>query len=136
MKIKYDVLEKEYARAGEASSNFKRTLKQLAISADIVRKVAIAMYEAEINMVIHANGGVIEAEVLPEKILVKLADSGPGIPDIEKAKQEGFSTASETARDLGFGAGMGIPNMMKNSDFFNIETELGKGTTVTIAVNL
>jgi anti-sigma regulatory factor (Ser/Thr protein kinase) len=94
------------------------------------------MYEAEINMVIHADGGVIDVDILPEKVHMALKDSGPGIPDIELAKKEGYSTASDEVRDLGFGAGMGIPNMMKNSDFFKIYSEVGKGTTVEIEVNL
>lgn len=122
--------------AGEASGAVKRTLKQLGIPAGVIRKVAVAMYEAEINMVIHANGGVIDVEVSPEKVIVVLKDKGPGIPDLELAKKEGWSTASEQARDLGFGAGMGIPNMMRNSDFFHIDTEIGVGTTVTLEVNL
>ncbi len=136
MKFSYDVLDGDFLSAGEASSAFKKVLKQLGIPADIIRKIAIAMYEAEINMVIHANGGVIDAEVLPEKIVISLKDVGPGIPDIDKAMQEGFSTASDEARNLGFGAGMGLPNMKKNSDFLNVTTEVGVGTTIEITVNL
>lgn len=136
MKLHYDVLEGEFVRAGEASSNVKKALKQLGIPSNIVRKVAIAMYEAEINMVIHANGGTVDVDILPDKVSATLKDTGGGIPDIELAKKEGYSTASDEARDLGFGAGMGIPNMMKNSDFFHIESEVGVGTTVQIEVNL
>lgn len=136
MRIHYDVLDGEYLRAGEASSNLKKVLKQVGIPSGIIRKIAVAMYEAEINMVIHANGGDINVDIEPDTVKIVLKDVGPGIPDIEKAKQEGFSTASEEARDLGFGAGMGIPNMMKNSDFFTVESEVGVGTTVTIEVNL
>lgn len=136
MKLHYDVLTDEFIRAGEASSNVKKVLKQLGISSGIIRKVAIAMYEAEINMVIHANGGVIDVDILPDKVYMALKDSGPGIPDIELAKKEGYSTASDEVRDLGFGAGMGIPNMIRNSDFFKITSEIGKGTTVEIEVNL
>lgn len=136
MKLHYEVLEGEYSRAGEASGDVKKTLKQLGIPSDIVRKIAVAMYEAEINMVIHANGGVVDVEILPGKVVAVLRDTGLGIPDLELAKTEGYSTASDEARDLGFGAGMGIPNMMKNSDFFNITSEVGKGTTVEITVNI
>jgi anti-sigma regulatory factor (Ser/Thr protein kinase) len=136
LKLSYTVLEGEYARAGEASSAVKKVLKQLGVPAPVIRKIAIAMYEAEINMVIHANGGVVDVDILPDKVFIQLTDTGPGIPDIEMAKREGFSTASDEARDLGFGAGMGIPNMIRNSDFFNIKSEVGKGTTVEIAVNL
>ena len=136
MKLHYDVLEDEFVRAGEASSNVKKVLKQLDIPSHTVRKVAIAMYEAEINMVIHANGGTVDVEIMPDKVYMALRDTGPGIPDIELAKKEGYSTASDEVRDLGFGAGMGIPNMMKNSDFFKLTSEVGKGTTVEIEVNL
>ncbi len=136
MRLNYKVLDGEFFSAGEASSNLKKTLKKLGVPADIVRKIAIAMYEAEINMVIHANGGEIDVEILPDKVHIVLKDVGPGIPDIEKAMQEGYSTASDEARNLGFGAGMGLPNMKKNSDFLNVESEVGVGTTVTISVNL
>lgn len=136
MKLHYDVLEGEFVRAGEASSSLKKVLKQLGIPSGIIRKIAIAMYEAEINMVIHANGGGIDVEIKPELVSIILADSGPGIPDIDLAMQEGYSTASPQARDLGFGAGMGLPNMKKNSDFFHVTSEVGKGTTVEITVNL
>ncbi len=136
MKLSYEVVDGYFSSAGEASSSLKKTLKQLGIPADIIRKIAIAMYEAEINMVIHANGGVIEAEILPDKVVILLKDKGPGIPDIDLAMTEGYSTASDEVRNLGFGAGMGLPNMKKNSDFLNITSELGVGTTVEIAVNL
>lgn len=136
MKLSYTVLDGEFTRAGEASGAVKKVLKQLGIPADVIRKIAIAMYEAEINMVIHANGGVVDVEIQPDKIVAVLKDNGPGIADVEQAKQAGFSTASEAARDLGFGAGMGIPNMIKNSDFLGITTELGKGTTIEIEVKL
>ncbi len=136
MKLHFEVLKDEFVRAGEASSSVKKILKQLGVSSEIIRKVAIAMYEAEINMVIHANGGTVDVDILPDKVYLVLTDTGPGIPDIELAKKEGYSTASDEVRDLGFGAGMGIPNMMRNSDFFKITSEVGKGTTVEIEVNL
>ncbi len=136
MKIHYDVIDKEYIKAGEASGNLKKILKQLGIPADLIRKIAISMYEAEINMVIHANGGDIDVDIEPDKVKIVLKDRGPGIPDIDLAMQEGYSTASDEARDLGFGAGMGLPNMKKNSDFLNVTSELGVGTTVEITVLL
>ena len=105
-------------------------------SPEVVRKVAIAMYEGEINMVIHANGGTIDVEITPEEIIMVLHDSGPGIADIEKAMQEGFSTASDHARNLGFGAGMGLPNMKKYSDKMTVDSTVGVGTTVTMVINV
>ncbi|MDR1687432.1 MAG: ATP-binding protein [Clostridiales bacterium] len=135
MTLHYDVIEDDFISAGEASSDLKKVLKQLGIAPDIIRKIAISMYEAEINMVIHANGGTIDVEIKPDKIYICLKDTGPGIPDIDLAMQEGFSTATDKIRDLGFGAGMGIPNMKKNSDFLKITSEVGVGTTVEIEVD-
>ena len=103
-------------------------LKQLGVPPDVVRKVSIAMYEGEINMVIHANGGIITIYISPTEVTMILKDSGPGIPDIDKAMQAGYSTAPDNIRSLGFGAGMGLPNMKKYSDDMKIETELGVGT--------
>lgn len=136
MKLQYEVHDGEFVRAGEASSSVKKILKQLGIASDIIRKMSVAMYEAEINMVIHANGGIIDVEITPEKVRVVLADKGPGIPDIEKAMKEGYSTATDAVRDLGFGAGMGLPNMKKNADFLNVESTVGVGTTVTLEVSV
>ena len=136
MKLNYDVQGGEFTSAGRASSRVKKTLKQLGIPPEIIRKVSVAMYEAEINMVIHANGGTILAEITPEKIYVCLEDEGPGIQDIDLAMQAGYSTASREAREMGFGAGMGLPNMKRYSDDLKIETELGKGTKVEITVML
>ena len=134
--LHYEIPDDDFTRAGEASGNVKKKLKKLGLNPEAIRKVAIAMYEGEINMVIHANGGVIDVEVLPDKIVMVLKDKGPGIPDIEKAMQEGFSTAGENVRNLGFGAGMGLPNMKKYSDKMTIDTVVGEGTTVTMEVNL
>lgn len=136
MKVQYKVEGKEFFVLGQASSKMKKTLKQLGLPPKIIRKVAIAMYEAEINMVIHANGGIIEGEITPEKIHISVIDEGPGIEDINLAMREGYSTASNEAREMGFGAGMGLPNMKKNSDFLNITSEVGKGTKVEIIVLL
>ena len=125
----------DLTRAGEASSSRKRALKQLGIPADIIRRISIVMYEGEINMVIHAHGGTITVTIGDEGVEMVLKDTGPGIPDIEKAMQAGWSTASEEVRAQGFGAGMGLPNMKKNADTFHIDTVLGVGTTVTAAVH-
>lgn len=134
MKLNFEVDGDEFILAGEASSQVKKVLKQLGVSSEVIRRIAIAMYEAEINMVIHANGGVIEVEITTEKVYVLIKDTGPGIPDIELAMQEGYSTATEKVRELGFGAGMGLPNMKKYSDGLKIVSEVGKGTTVEITV--
>ena len=126
----------DFTRAGEASGSVKSTLKKLGIPPDIVRKVAIAAYEGEINMVIHAGGGQVAVEISPQAILVDMIDTGPGIADVEMAMREGYSTAPDEVRTLGFGAGMGLPNMKKYADEMHIESEVGKGTTVHLKVNL
>ena len=135
MVLTYQVDPDDFTRAGEASSSLKRTLKQLGIPADIIRRISIVMYEGEINMVIHAHGGTITVTIGDEGVEMVLKDTGPGIPDIENAMQAGWSTASEEVRAQGFGAGMGLPNMKKNADTFHIDTVLGVGTTVTAAVH-
>lgn len=132
----YSISGDDFTRAGEASSDIKNKLKMLGIDNQAIRKVAISMYEGEINMVIHADGGEITVTISHEEIIMVLADKGPGIADISKAMQEGYSTAPEEVRSLGFGAGMGLPNMKKYSDEFQIESELGVGTTVTMKVHL
>ena len=134
--LQYKVSPDDFTRAGEASSDVKNKLKQLGISPTAIRKVSIAMYEGEINMVIHARGGEITVDVSPETIKMVLADVGPGIPDIELAMKEGYSTAPDEIRSLGFGAGMGLSNMKKYSDYMDIQTELGVGTTITMIVNV
>ncbi len=135
MKLHYDVNGDDFTRAGETSSKVKKTLTQLGFKPQVIRKVAIAMYEAEINMVIHADGGTIDVEISPERINVVMKDKGPGIPDVEKAMQEGFSTASSKVRELGFGAGMGLPNIKKYSDSLDIDTQIGEGTTLRLIFN-
>lgn len=132
--LHYDVPGDDFTRAGEASSDVKRKLKQLGYNTDAIRKVAIAMYEAEINMVIHAGGGIANVEIFPDKVHMVLEDQGPGIADVEKAMQEGYSTAPDNVRNLGFGAGMGLPNIKKYTDQLEIETEVGKGTTLRMTV--
>ena len=128
----YTIDGDDFTRAGEASSSVKNKLKQLGLDSDVIRKVAIAMYEGEINMVIHADGGAITVTVSDTDITMVLADHGPGIPDVEKAMQEGYSTARPEVRSLGFGAGMGLPNMKKYTDEMHIDTVIGKGTPITM----
>ena len=136
LEFTYEISGEDFTRAGEASSDVKRKLKKLGVSPDVIRRVAIALYEGEINMVIHAHGGKITIQISEDKITMILDDVGPGIPDIEKAMQAGYSTAPDNVRNLGFGAGMGLPNMKKNTDSIDIETKLGVGTKVTMAINL
>ncbi len=130
----FDVDGENFSSAGEASVIVKKKLRQLGIPPDIIRRVSIAMYEGEINMVIHADGGVADVTVYDTEIVITLEDHGPGIPDINLAMQEGYSTARDNIRALGFGAGMGLPNMKKYTDFMNIETEVGVGTKITMKV--
>lgn len=134
MKLHYDVDGGEFISAGGASSRLKKTLRQLGLPNEIIRKVSIAMYEAEINMVIHADGGVIDVEITPEKIHVILKDQGIGIEDVGLAMQVGYSTASKEAREMGFGAGMGLPNIKRYSDDLKVTSIVGVGTTVEITV--
>ena len=136
LKLHYEVDKSNFINAGEASSSVKKVLRKLGVNPECIRNLAIAMYEAEINMVIHANGGTIDVEISPECIHVVLADSGPGISDINLAMQEGYSTAGDNVRELGFGAGMGLPNIKKYSDDLKIKSEIGVGTTVEITVNI
>lgn len=136
LKFTFDVDGENFTSAGEASVAMKKNLRMLGVSPDVIRKVAIAMYEGEINMVIHAGGGTATVTIYPDCIEIVLDDKGPGIPDVDLAMKEGFSTASENIRSLGFGAGMGLPNMKKNSDSINIESTLGVGTKITMKINI
>ncbi|HNX13677.1 MAG TPA: ATP-binding protein [Oscillospiraceae bacterium] len=135
IKLHYDVDGSDFTTAGAASSDTKRILKKIGIPPDAVRRVSIAMYEGEINMVIHADGGAADVEIGEHSVTIKLVDHGPGIPDIGLAMQEGWSTAPEEVRNLGFGAGMGLPNMKKYSDTFEITSQVGVGTKVIMTVN-
>ncbi|MGI6174601.1 MAG: ATP-binding protein [Christensenellales bacterium] len=132
--LSYQVPGDDFTRAGEASSNIKKALKRLGFPPEVVRKVAIALYEGEINMVIHANGGEITATIHTDRIDMQLVDHGPGIPNIDLAMKAGYSTASNDVRDLGFGAGMGLPNMKKYADDFEISSTIGEGTTISMTV--
>lgn len=126
----FDIRAGEFQTAGDASASIKRKLKQIGIDSAVLRRIAVASYEAELNLIIHSQGGKLKLDMTPAAIVLTSADVGPGIADISKAMQEGYSTASEEARDLGFGAGMGLPNMKRNADGFSIESEVGKGTCI------
>ena len=134
--LRYEVPGDDFTRAGEASGAVKKRLKALGYNSDAIRRVAIAMYEAEINMVIHADGGYCDVDIYPDRVEVRRADKGPGIPDVEKAMQAGFSTAPDNVRNLGFGAGMGLPNIKKYTDEMRIETEIGVGTNLYLTVKV
>lgn len=135
MKLHYDVLKDDFSRAGEASSKIKNMLRQLVIDANILRRIAIATYEAEINLVIHSLGGTIDVYIKPECVEIYIEDYGPGIENVELAMTKGYSTATTVAREMGFGAGMGLPNMEKVSDEFVIESTLNVGTKIKMVVN-
>jgi anti-sigma regulatory factor (Ser/Thr protein kinase) len=136
LKLHYDISGDDYTRAGEASAQLKQVLKHLGLSSSIIRRVAIAMYEGEINMVIHANGGTIDVEIDSVCISLILRDTGPGISEIDLAMKEGYSTASENVRSMGFGAGMGLPNMRKHSDYMKLDSKPGVGTTVYMKISI
>ena len=136
LKFHFDVDGDNFVSAGQASVQVKKNLRRLGLPPEIIRQVSIALYEGEINMVIHADGGEADIIVYEDKIEIILADKGPGIPDIDLAMQEGYSTATENVRALGFGAGMGLPNMKRYTDDMKIESVVGKGTTITMCVYL
>lgn len=133
---KYLLSGEDFSLAGEASSSFKGILKKLGIDATVIRRVAIAMYEAEINTIVHGKGGECEAEISGKKITLVFSDNGPGIENIDLAMQEGYSTATDEIRELGFGAGMGLPNIKRYTDDMQIETKPGEGTRLTLTINL
>lgn len=135
MHFEYQVYEADFVNAGAASSAIKKTLKQLNINPQIIKRVVVALYEAEVNAIAHAYGGTIYADIEADKIIVKVVDTGPGIPDIEWAMKEGNSTASPEVRNMGFGAGMGLPNIRKNVDRLDVQSTVGVGTTVEMEVH-
>lgn len=135
VKLKYEIKGKDFINAGYASSEMKKALSRVVADSRAVKRAAIAMYEAEINAVIHASEGVAEVFIYKDHVEIVITDKGPGIPDVDLAMQEGWSTAPDTAREMGFGAGMGLPNIKKNSDYMNLETKVGQGTKVTIGIN-
>lgn len=130
IKESYPVHAGDMVAAGDVSARLKRQMKQLGIPAMVVRRVSVGAYEAEINLVIHSMGGRMDFEISPEFITLRVVDQGPGIPDLEKAMTEGWSTASNEVRNMGFGAGMGLPNMKRNADEFSIESTVGVGTDI------
>ena len=136
IKFHFDVDGNNFTSAGQASVQVKKNLRQLGIPPEIIRRVSIAMYEGEINMVIHANGGVADVLVYEDRIEIILSDTGPGIKDVALAMTEGYSTAPDNIRSLGFGAGMGLPNMKRYTDTMDIDSKIGEGTTITMTVNL
>ena len=132
--MEYRIEGNNFMVAGTASNNIKNTLKMLGIQSDVCRRAAVIAYEAEINLVIHANGGILKAVISEDKLEISTEDEGPGIPDIDRAMTEGYTTASNQAREMGFGAGMGLPNIKRNSDLFEIESTPGVGTKLISTV--
>ena len=136
LKFSFKVDGDDFTSAGRASVQIKKNLRELGISPEIIRRVSIAMYEGEINMVIHAGGGEADVFVDSDCVTIVLCDHGPGIPNIDLAMQEGYSTAPDNIRSLGFGAGMGLPNMKRYTDYMHIDSVVGEGTTITMKVNI
>ena len=132
----YPISAGAYETAGEASASIKRKLKQLGIDSGVLRRISVASYEVELNLVIHSMGGTLTLAVDPEQIMLISKDVGPGIPDITRAMTEGYSTANEEARSLGFGAGMGLPNMKRNASTFDIQSQPGVGTSIVMGFKL
>ena len=136
LRLSYELVPGDLALAGEASSSVKKKLTQLGLKPEVIKKAAVSMYEAEMNAIIHAYGGTMKVTIDGEKIVIVVEDKGPGIKDLELAMQDGYSTASDNIREMGFGAGMGLPNMKKHADRLDIETEVGKGTCVKMVIYL
>lgn len=133
--LQFKVASGDFVKGGEASSRVKKALMQLGIKTDIIRRICVACYEAELNIVIHSNGGFLEVAIFEDRVEIVATDSGPGIENIEKAMTEGYSTAPDIARQMGFGAGMGLPNMKKSSDAFDISSVLGEYTKIVMVIN-
>ncbi len=136
MRFEYNIEAGNFSKAGDASSSFKKILKQLNVDPQIIKRIVVSLYEGEVNIVAHANGGKAICEVDTNLVRIHLVDVGPGIPDINKAMQAGYSTASARVREMGFGAGMGLQNIKNNADILNIQSEVGVGTELEIIVNL
>lgn len=136
MKFEYPIEAGNFTKAGDASSSFKKILKQLNVDPQVIKRIVVSMYEGEVNIVAHSNGGKAICDVNTERVTIHLLDIGPGIPDINRAMQAGYSTASAKVREMGFGAGMGLQNIKNNSDILNIQSEVGVGTSLEIIINL
>ncbi|HPT14831.1 MAG TPA: ATP-binding protein [Bacteroidales bacterium] len=136
MQFEYFISGGDFSKAGQASSQFKKALQQLNVAPQVIKRIVVALYEAEVNIVAHAYKGKISIELQPDLVTMTLTDEGPGIPDIEKAMEIGYSTASSKVREMGFGAGMGLSNIKNNADLLEIISKVGIGTTVKISVNL
>ncbi len=136
MELKYEVSGGDFTKAGYASSAVKKVLKKLSVDPKIIKRIVVALYEGEVNVVAHAYKGTISVDISPERIFIRIEDEGPGIPDIDLAMTVGYSTASPAVREMGFGAGMGLPNMKKNADELNVSSKVGQGTTVELITNL
>jgi anti-sigma regulatory factor (Ser/Thr protein kinase) len=136
MRFEYNIEAGNFTKAGDASSSFKKILKQLNVDPQVIKRIVVSLYEGEVNIVAHANGGKVICDVETGSVMIQLIDVGPGIPDIEKAMQAGYSTASAKVREMGFGAGMGLQNIKNNADELYIQSEVGVGTKLTIIVNL
>jgi serine/threonine-protein kinase RsbT len=132
----YDVAGADFTNAGRASTGIKETLKDMGLASALIRRVAIAAYEAEMNVVMYARRGTMTLHVTPERVTIDVRDEGPGIPDIPLAMQEGYSTATPAMREMGFGAGMGLPNIKRNTDDLAITSEVRRGTTLVMTVHL
>jgi anti-sigma regulatory factor (Ser/Thr protein kinase) len=136
MHFEFTVEGGNFSKAGTASSQLKKILKQLNVDPKVIKRIVVALYEAEVNIVAHAYNGMIYIDIDTHKINISLVDEGPGIHDIELAMQKGYSTASSAVREMGFGAGMGLPNMKNNTDELKVSSEVGKGTTVEMVTYL
>jgi len=136
MRFEYNIEAGNFSKAGDCSSSFKKILKQLNVDHQIIKRIVISLYEGEVNIVAHSNGGNAICDVDTSRVHIQLIDNGPGIADIEKAMQAGYSTASAKVREMGFGAGMGLQNIKNNADKFSIESVVGNGTKLEITVNL
>ncbi len=134
VKLSFVIRGSDFINAGEASSGTKKALSRLGLEPSVVKRAAIAMYEAELNAMIHADGGQAEVEIFPDHVVIRIIDRGPGIPDVDLAMQAGWSTAPDIAREMGFGAGMGLPNIKKNADDMTLDTIVGQGTTLTVLI--
>jgi serine/threonine-protein kinase RsbT len=132
--LAFELISSDFNAAGQSSSKIKRVLQQIGVRSDVIRRIAISSYEAEMNVIIHARHGSVTATIFPDRTELLVEDQGPGIPDVSLAMKEGYSTAPDYVREMGFGAGMGLPNMRKCSDEFNIQSVIGEGTKISMVI--